>query len=497
MGFVQKDALRSIVISYVGVLLGYVNKGVLFIYILSTEQIGLVNLIVGVGVLFAQVANLGTFNAVSKFSPFFNDYKERKQSFFILNFSFVFIGILLFSLIAVLLKNQIVLHYSETSPLFVEYYYWIIPLGIANVYFVLFDAILRAQLKNILSTFLSEFLLRFLVLVLLLLLYFKIINFFQFFVFHCFVYFIPTLILFIYLIQTGELLLQKSSLKISKKFKRIIISFSLYGYSNAVGALMIVTIDSLMIARYIGLKETGVYTMIIYLTSAIQIPYKSLMRIIGPLVPQYWKEKKIDKIQNLYKQTSSISQIIVLYAFLLCWCNIDALFSFLPSEYLAGKWVFLFLMIGKIIDMYLGLNGWILVTSKKNKVDIIFTMILLILVVVLNLWLIPLYGIIGVSIATGFSMIIYNLLRMGYLFFHFKIHPFEKNQFSIFILFFVILLIHYSISLGVINWVVLVVIRSFLISLLFVGSIVLLKLNIDMNDYLNKFVTIFFKKNKE
>ena len=57
MGFVQKDSLRTMLISYVGIGLGYVNKGLLFLLILSTEQIGLINLIVGVGILFAQLSN--------------------------------------------------------------------------------------------------------------------------------------------------------------------------------------------------------------------------------------------------------------------------------------------------------------------------------------------------------------------------------------------------------------------------------------------------------
>ena len=35
MGFIQKDALRTMVITYFGLLLGYLNKGVLFVLILN------------------------------------------------------------------------------------------------------------------------------------------------------------------------------------------------------------------------------------------------------------------------------------------------------------------------------------------------------------------------------------------------------------------------------------------------------------------------------
>jgi hypothetical protein len=59
MGIVQKDSLRTMLISYLGLFLGYINKAFLFLLILSTEQIGLVNLIFSLGILFAQLSNLG------------------------------------------------------------------------------------------------------------------------------------------------------------------------------------------------------------------------------------------------------------------------------------------------------------------------------------------------------------------------------------------------------------------------------------------------------
>ena len=121
--------------------------------------------------------------------------------------------------------------------------------------------------------------------------------------------------------------------------------------------------------NFLGLNETGVYTTIIYLTSALQIPYKSLFKISSPLIPQYWKEKNLVKMDELYKKFSSIALIVGLFMFLIVWINIDELFSFLPSDYHSGIYIFLFLMLGRTFDMYSGLNSAILITSKKFKYD--------------------------------------------------------------------------------------------------------------------------------
>lgn len=81
MGLIQKDAFRTTVISYLGILIGYLNKGVLFLIILSTAQIGLINLIISIGTLFAQLANLGTIYSTWKFFPFVRNDEKNTTGF--------------------------------------------------------------------------------------------------------------------------------------------------------------------------------------------------------------------------------------------------------------------------------------------------------------------------------------------------------------------------------------------------------------------------------
>ena len=71
MGIVKKDALRTTLISYIGLVLGYINKAFLFILFLTTVEIGLVNLLTTTGLLFAQLSNLGSIYVTWRFFPFF------------------------------------------------------------------------------------------------------------------------------------------------------------------------------------------------------------------------------------------------------------------------------------------------------------------------------------------------------------------------------------------------------------------------------------------
>lgn len=124
MGLIQKDALRTALISYLGIGLGYINKGVLFIIILSTEQIGLVNLLFSLGTLFAQFSNFGLTFSVWKFFPFLKDTERKNRGFFVYMLFVACIGILLFCLIAIFFRSQIEQLFLEKSPLFIDFYFW-------------------------------------------------------------------------------------------------------------------------------------------------------------------------------------------------------------------------------------------------------------------------------------------------------------------------------------------------------------------------------------
>lgn len=434
MGFIQKDALKTMLISYAGLFLGYLNKAVLFIWFLNTEQIGLVNLIVSIGLLFGNLAGLGSTYAIWKFFPFLRNKEKSHHGFLSLVLLVSLVGALFFGILAVVFQGEMTHFYINKSSLFVDYYYWIIVLGFASVFYSTLDSFLRSMYKNIISVIVYEIVLRLGITVIIFLLGFDLIDFDTFIILHCLFYFVPVLVLMIYMYRIGELIVGVKHIRLPRRFRKIILSFSLFSYVNSIGNMFVTTIDAMMIASFIGLKATGIYTTIIYFTTALQIPYKSLMRITYPLISDYWKEKDMQSMSELYKKFSSVNLAISMIVFVLFWISRNEIFSFLPKEFEEGMYVFLFLMIGKLFDMYMGLNGVIFVTSKKYKYDIIFTITLFICVIVFNSFLIPIYGMVGAAIATAIGFVVYNIGRLVFVWVVYKIHPFQIKQVAVFAL---------------------------------------------------------------
>lgn len=496
MGLVQKDAFRTMVISYVGLVLGYLNKGLLFILLFSATEIGLINLIVSIGTLFAQLANLGAIYTVWKFFPFFKNPEKKHFGFLPFMLLLVLCGILVFTILYILFRDQIQGSYAEKSPLFNTYYYWTLPIGISYVIFLVLESYLRSLYKNIIAVFAYEVGLRFITTLLLIAVIPGWISFDSFVVLHSLLYLVPAIIVLVYLYRLRELNFSFSSIQIPKRFKKIIFQFSSFYYINTLAFVLVYSLDVIMIAQIIGLDATGVYSTVLFLSSALQVPYRSIIRVSSPLVADYWKHREFEKMKDLYQKVSSVSLVLGLAMFILVWVNIDFLFSFLKPEFKEGIWVFFFIMIGRLVDMYFGLNGAIFTTSKKYRYELIFTISLILIVYLLNLWMIPQWGIVGAAISTTIALLIFNFGRLIFIWAIYKIHPFTKNQFTVIGLS-VIALLAGHFTQGLINnkWIQFLF-ESTLVSILFFVPIYVFSLETETINYMKKALSFIRSKVK-
>ena len=450
MGIIQKDALRTAIISYIGMLLGYVNKVLLFVIFLTLEEIGLISLIFQLGLLFAQFANLGSINSMWKFFPYLKNSEKKHYGFLSLNILIALLGVLLFSIIYIVFQDSITNYFETKSSMFIDYYYWVLILGIFILIFKLLENYLRALYKNIFAVIANDFIFRLVNTMVLVLYGFKCFHFDTLLVLICISQAIPALLLIGYTIYLNEWHINPKLISIPEKFQKIILVFSMYSYSNTLAAILVVSLDSIMIAGLIGLADLGAYGIVLYLIRAIMIPYASIMRVSSPIVAQHWKDRDMVKMNELYKRVSSVTLFIGLFLFLGTWVSIDEIFSLLPKEYAIGIPVFLILMIGRTLDMYMGLNGTILVTSRKYKYDIIFTGSLILLVYALNLFFIPKWGISGAALSTSFAYFTYNFLRLYFVWKWYKIHPFKLSQLKVSVLFGVVftILLFFDFDIG-------------------------------------------------
>ncbi len=428
MGVVQRDSFRITVISYAGAVIGYLNKILLFTNFLETEQVGLANLLVSLSLIYAQFAALGSRNIVIRFFPFFNDPKNHHHGFLFGMIAISTGGFVLTSILLLIFREPFLLLYRDSGPLLVEYAFYLIPLALANVYYNLFEGYLRSLYNNLLPSLAHEIILRLLITLSITLFATGIITFPAFVLLYVVANCMPAVLLIAYSAIKGVLLVKPVFSSLLRRLGKIMLVYGLFSLLTNLSTFLFVSIDGLMVAGMIDLGAAGIYTTMVFLTSIMLIPYRSMVKVAAPLVAQLWKNRSIGEMQSVSRKASAGSMVIGGGLYVLIWVNIDAIFQLMPEAYSAGRYVFLILGMGKLFDMSAALTSTIIITSKKFRFDLLFTLSMVAVAITLNYFLIPFFGKNGAALASMITLILFNILRVLFIRYHFGILPFRTKQ---------------------------------------------------------------------
>ncbi len=485
MGIIQRDSFRITLIAYIGAVIGFVNKIFLFTNILTEDQVGLANVLITLSLVYAQFASLGSHNIVYRFFPYFKNTKKQHNGFLRGVSVLAFAGFLITTVLFLFLKKPFAAFYQESSPLLVDYYFYLIPLALSTVFFQLFDSYLRSLFKNSTPSLVYEVGLRLFVTISIMAYAFKIIEFQGFVLIYVLANCLPAIIIVAYTAYIGNLFLKPSKSNLWNRFGKIIVVYGLFALLNNAGVWLLGIIDSLMVAGMIDLGAAGIYTTMVFITSVLLIPYRSILKVATPVVASLWKSNDLKAMANLYKDVSNTSLVVGGGLFLLLWVNIESIFHLMPSQYSAGKYVVLLLGVGRVFDMASGLNGTIMITSKKYRYDLLFTIGLVIATFGSNYLLIPAFGINGAALATTITLVVYNLLRILFIKRYFKIQPFAGKQ--IWVPMIVAILSGFSLLAGQMQSVFFdLVIRSALTGGAYILTVYLLRISPEMNSIIDK-----------
>jgi O-antigen/teichoic acid export membrane protein len=193
-------------------------------------------------------------------------------------------------------------------------------------------------------------------------------------------------------------------------------------------------IDSIIIASVSikGLSDVGVYTLATFIATTIQVPQRSIVSAVIPVLSTSWKTKDYAEIQRIYSRTSINLLLLALFIFFIIWLNLNDMFTVLNinEDYEAGKMVILILGISKIIDAGTGVNSQIIGTSNFWKFEVLTGILLLAISIPLNYFLVKRFGINGSAVSNLIAFSIYNAVRLIFIYKKFKMQPFTTKTFG-------------------------------------------------------------------
>lgn len=428
MGIIKRQGIQNSIISYAGVIIGYINVMVLFPRVLAVEQVGLTRILPYIAVFLAQLSALGFANAGIKYFPFFRDPKRGHH-----NFLLVFLGIPLLGFVAIaalyfLFEPYILDYFGEGEQLLRGYSFYILPLALFTLLFNLFNAYLTSLYKTVIPSLTKDLLLRLGTSMCVLLYYLKLVDFPGFLFLFILVNCALALVLLVYICWLRQFHLRLDTAPLHDKPIRPMVRYGLYAFMGNLSSVIITMIDSFMIGHYQDLGAVGVYTTATNVASIILIAGSSIFKIALPQIADFWKTENLEGMQRLYRQVTRINLVTGGLLYIGIWANIDNLFALLPPQYQAGRYVILFVCTARLIDLATGINGHILITSPRYRLDLVFNMLLSVMTIAANTYFIPRYGITGAAFVFMAVYALINGLRVLSVWVFYRMQPFDASS---------------------------------------------------------------------
>lgn len=192
-------------------------------------------------------------------------------------------------------------------------------------------------------------------------------------------------------------------------------------------------IDSFSIGYFRTISEVGLYNVAVPISYLLQIVPLLFLQLFFPIITKEYSRKNNALIKNLSKQVSKWIFILNLPFLIIIILFPGAVIGFLfGSEYVAAANVLRFLSLGGFFYSIFSVSDNLLSMAGKSRISLFNFIITAIINIVLNIILVPSYGIEGAAFSAMISYLIWGILSFFTARHIVKISPLKKDMIKIF-----------------------------------------------------------------
>ena len=429
MGIIKNQSFKNTITTYIGFGIGAINTLFLYTNFMSDTYYGLIGFILSTANIMMPLMAFGTQNTLIKF---YSTYKTRNSmnSFLTLMLFLPLLLIIPIGLIGYYAFDVISGLLSQKNPIISDYIWLIYISAIAFAYFEIFYSWTKVQMQSVFGNFMKEVFHRVGVMVLLFCLYFEMLTIDEFIYSVVGVYILRMIVMKLYAYYIRRPVFRFDRIP---NIKEVLKYTSLIIVAGSI-ANIILEVDKFMIGELIEIENVAYYGVAIYIASVISVPSRSMYQITNPITAKLLNDNNLSGLKELYQKSSLSLFIIGGLIFLLIVVNLNELYRIIPEEFGAGFLIVFLVGLAKLYDDLMGNNNAILFNSGYYRIVLVLGMLLAFLAIVLNIVLIPKYGINGAAFATFLSIFIYNTAKLVYVKQKLDLHPFTIKTFMTFLL---------------------------------------------------------------
>ena len=488
---IRKQGIGHSIVNYLGVVVSFIST--LFIYNLDIELYGFAQFLVNTANFLIPFMSLGVVGLVLKYYPEFKE-QEGTTSFIKTILTLFFISTGFFVLAYIFLHSGFVdlMEYIriDRKGILEPYFDYVVILAVilgVNRILTIHSSNLR---KIIIPEVINNLGYKLVLPALILLGYYGYIRKDQLMAIILVYFIVIGLMLWFYLRRSDRFqgqLIKWKQLVASKKEE--VKSFTFYSALNGIGASFAFRVDMIMLSAMLGFTSNGIYALLLFLSNVIDIPRKSLSKIVTPFLSTAAQEGDDEMTERLYQKASITLMVPSVFISILIYFllpDLDKIVSGNPVFY-ENRYLFLFLALGRLVDMIFSNNTEIIRFSKYFKFNLPFIFVLAATNVTLNYFLINKYAVLGAALATFLAFLAYNLLKSGFLYLKMGISPFHRNTWVLVGLSLMNIMILYWIPVDWSIWIS-VPVKTLILTLFYLIPAYFLELSPDLNELIRNIV---------
>ncbi len=433
MGIVIRQTFKTTAVSLFGALLGALLNYI-YIFSLTKEELGYMTNLTYQGVILHVLVTMGTGPLIATYIQRYPPKDIRRRVLMGFSLIVTLAVTALFTLAYYLLQTWIIGKYQIKDREMIAHYYWLLPILVLLYSLMsLLDHYLMSQSRVAVSAFVKEVLLRLMNLLLILFLFLGWISFSTLIQSMVFVYLVPVMVLYIFARRATALGVSFQLSAFSRQEYRDLFHFSWYHLLLGVSLYVVGYVDTLMLAALdqSGMESLAAYRNALFVMGIMTIPYRSVTAAAYATLNQTYIDGDRPALSRLFQRSAVNMLILGLAMFLVIGMNLDNLIRVLKEGYEVIEPLVWILMLGRLFQMSTGLNAELISISKHYKFLFRISLLLVLMIVLLNRWWIPSYGVFGAAWSATLAFLLFNLLKMLYLWYKMGIQPYTFATFKV------------------------------------------------------------------
>jgi len=179
--------------------------------------------------------------------------------------------------------------------------------------------------------------------------------------------------------------------------------------------LLLQQTDIMMLGVLVGTDSTGIYGAAARIAALVTFGLTAVNSIVAPLISEYYSS---GKMQELQRMITLAARGIFGFTILICACLFffgEFILGLFGEDFIAGYPPLAVLLVGQAISAIAGSVGFLMVMTGHQMTAAKVIGGSALLNIVLNIILIPMYGIIGAAVATAISAATWNMIMLFYV----------------------------------------------------------------------------------